>query len=169
MFYKWISSNQPGPSPPHLDQPEQLSSVLSLSHSALQVSSVSQLQQHNWAPSSLHSIYFVHSVIFSFIGIIVFTLFEICIFLWSPFLLNVLGWHWLIKLYRCQVYNSITHSLYTAFCFYHPKSNLFSWPHIWSPLLFPPSPCPPFPLVATILLPVSMSLFFCLVCSLDFL
>lgn len=32
------------------------------------------------------------------------------------FLLNLLGWCWLVKLYRFQVYNSVTHHLYIALC-----------------------------------------------------
>ena len=31
-------------------------------------------------------------------------------------LLNLLGWHWLIKLYRVQVYNSIIRHLYIILC-----------------------------------------------------
>ena len=50
-----------------------------------------------------------------------------CLFYFSFFfLLNLLGWHWLIKLHRFQVYNSIIHHLYVALCVYHPKSNLLS-------------------------------------------
>ena len=47
------------------------------------------------------------------------------------FLLNLLGWHWLItlvywliKLYRLQVYNSITHHLNVVLCVHNPMSNL---------------------------------------------
>ena len=50
--------------------------------------------------------------------------------------LNLLEWHWLIKLYRFQVYNSITHHLYVVLCIHHPQSSLL-------PSLFiPPSPTP---------------------------
>lgn len=38
--------------------------------------------------------------------------------------LNLLGIHWLIKLYRYQVYSSITHHLYIALCVPYPKSSL---------------------------------------------
>ena len=41
------------------------------------------------------------------------------------FLLNLLGWHWLIKLYRFQVNSSITHHLYIVLCqvsFHHHLS-----------------------------------------------
>ena len=42
----------------------------------------------------------------------------------------LLGWHWLIKLYRFQVYNSITHHLYIVLCIHHPKSSLLPSPFI---------------------------------------
>ena len=35
-------------------------------------------------------------------------------------LLNLLGWHWLMKWCRFQGYNSIVHHLYIALCVYHP-------------------------------------------------
>ena len=44
-------------------------------------------------------------------------------------------WHWLIKLYRLQVYISVTHHLYIALCVYHPKSNL-----LWSLYIGPSLP-----------------------------
>ena len=47
-----------------------------------------------------------------------------------------MGWHWLIKLFRFQVYNSMINHLYSALCVHHPKSNLLLLPYIWSPLLF---------------------------------
>ena len=34
-----------------------------------------------------------------------------------------MGGHWLTKLHRSQVYNSITHYLYTALCVHHAKSH----------------------------------------------
>ena len=43
------------------------------------------------------------------------------------FLLNLLGWHWLMKLYRFQGYSSIIHHLYTVLCVHHPKSSLLSF------------------------------------------
>ena len=52
---------------------------------------------------------------------------------WFPrghFLLNLLGWHWLIKSYRLQVYNSTTHQLYIILCVHHPKSSLHLSPFI---------------------------------------
>ena len=39
------------------------------------------------------------------------------LFLFFSFLLNLLGWHWLTKLYRFQVHSSTTHH-------HHPKSSL---------------------------------------------
>ena len=41
------------------------------------------------------------------------------------FLLNFLGWHWLIKLYRFRVYNSTVHHLYIVLCDYYPQKNHF--------------------------------------------
>ena len=38
------------------------------------------------------------------------------------FLLNLLGWHWLIKLCRFQTYTSIIHPLDIVLCAHHPKS-----------------------------------------------
>ena len=43
--------------------------------------------------------------------------FDMC----NVFSLNLLGWYWLIKLYRFQVYNSITYHLYVALSVHHPK------------------------------------------------
>ena len=51
-------------------------------------------------------------------------------------LLNLLGWHWLIKLHWFQVYNSIVRYLYTILsvysipCVRHPESSLVSLPCI---------------------------------------
>ena len=50
------------------------------------------------------------------------------------FLLNLLGWHWLIKVYRFQVYNSIIHHLYIVLWVHHPKSSLLPSPFM-PPLL----------------------------------
>ena len=59
-------------------------------------------------------------------------------------LLDLLGWHWLIKLYRFWVYSAITHHLYIVLCVCHPKSTLPS-PSI-APLPSSTSPTPhPFP------------------------
>ena len=63
------------------------------------------------------------------------------------FKLNLLGWHWLIRSYRFQVYSSI------VLCANHLKSN-----HLLSPYIKPPSI--PFSLAATTLLSVSMSFSF---------
>ena len=52
------------------------------------------------------------------------------------------------------MYISIIHHLYFVLCVHHPKSCLFPSPFIL-PLPSPTSPCPPFPLVKTILLSVS--------------
>ena len=72
------------------------------------------------------------------------------IFLFFIFLLNLLGWwHWLIKLYRFQVYNSMIHHLYILLCVHHSKS----FP---STTVYPPLPIsnslPPSPLVITMVL-----------------
>ena len=40
------------------------------------------------------------------------------------FLLNVLGWLWIIKLYRFQVYSSMIHHPHIVLCVHHPKSSL---------------------------------------------
>ena len=57
--------------------------------------------------------------------------------------LNLLGWRWLIRLYRFQVYSSMIHDLYIALCTHHPESNLLPSPYIWSPLPFTtPLPLP---------------------------
>ena len=53
------------------------------------------------------------------------------------FLLNLLRWHWLVTLYRFQVYNSIMH-LYIALCIHHPKSSLLL--SLFIPLLSSTSP-----------------------------
>ena len=45
-----------------------------------------------------------------------------CFYLFLHFLLNLLGWHWLTKLYRFQVYSSIMHHLHIVLCVHHPKS-----------------------------------------------
>ena len=38
------------------------------------------------------------------------------------FLIEFIGWYWLIKLYRFQVYSSIKYHLYIIFCVHHPRS-----------------------------------------------
>ena len=82
------------------------------------------------------------------------------------FKLNWLGWHWLIGLYRLQVYNTMMHDLYIILCAYHPRPNYLASPYTWPPLSFP-SLHSSSPLVATTLLSVSMS--FCwLVCFCPF-
>ena len=78
--------------------------------------------------------------------------------------MNLLGWHWLIKLYRFQVYNSIIHLL--LYCVF-TTTGQFSFHHYLSPLypLLPPPPASP--LVILILLSVSVRvcfLFFLLTC-----
>ena len=72
-------------------------------------------------------------------------------------LLNLLGWHWLIKLHRSQAYNSIIHHLYIILCIHHPEARLFLSPFI-PPLSFFTSLL--FPLVIIILFSVSMRVFF---------
>ena len=75
-------------------------------------------------------------------------------------LLNLLRWHWLIKLYRCQVYNSLIRHVYIVLCVHHPKSSLLpSHLSLLYPLLPPP---PPSPLVITMLLPSSSPLRECI-------
>ena len=74
------------------------------------------------------------------------------------FLFYLLGWHWLIKLYRFQGYISITRYLYVVLCVHHPKSSLLSSPPIPS-LPSSPFPHPPFSLVITTLFSVSMKVF----------
>ena len=37
--------------------------------------------------------------------------------------LNLQGWHWLIRLYRFQVYMSMMQDLFIALCAHHPKLN----------------------------------------------
>ena len=77
---------------------------------------------------------------------------------WILFLLNLLGWHWLIRLYRFQCT-----FLWYMFCMLHcvptTQSQILCCHHIFDPLysLLPPPPCPP---VNTILLSVSIRGFF---------
>ena len=56
-----------------------------------------------------------------------------------------MGWHWLIRLYRFQVYSSMIHHLYIVLCVYHPKLNLL-YHHIFYLTPFtlydPPTPIP---------------------------
>ena len=73
-------------------------------------------------------------------------------------LLNLLGWLWLIKLYRFQVYSSITHHLYIGLCVCHPNSSLLLSPFI-PPLPSYTFPHPPFLLGITILLSLCMNFF----------
>ena len=61
-----------------------------------------------------------------------------------------MGRHWLIKLPRFQVYNSMIHHLYVALCVYQPRSNLLLPPCIWP--FYSLLPLHPFPLITTILL-----------------
>ena len=60
------------------------------------------------------------------------------------FLLNLLGWHWLISLYRFPGYTSMVHDLYIALCAHHLKSNHLRH-HIFGPL-YPLLPAPTNPL-----------------------
>ena len=51
-----------------------------------------------------------------------------------------MGLNWLIKLYRCQVYNSMIHNLYIVLCLHHLQSNLVSqyiWPLLPFTVLYP--------------------------------
>ena len=67
--------------------------------------------------------------------------------------LNLLGWHWFIRLYKFQVYSSIVCRLYVAWSVHHPKPSLL-WHHVFDPLeaeegksrshlshAFPPASC----------------------------
>ena len=76
------------------------------------------------------------------------------------FFLNLSGWLWLIKPYRFQVYDSVTHHLHTASCAHHSQSSLFLSPPFISPLSFYPSAQHPFPLAIAILLSVAAIFFF---------
>ena len=72
------------------------------------------------------------------------------------FLLQLLGWHWLIKLYRFQVYKSTIqhwHGVFTT------QSQISFHCHIFGPL-YPLLPSQPLPLFTTI--PLSLSTRFCL-------
>ena len=64
-------------------------------------------------------------------------------FVFIPFLLNLLGWLWLTKLYRLQVHNSRTHHPYIVFCVHHAKSSLHLSPFIPSYTLPPQLPSSP--------------------------
>lgn len=61
--------------------------------------------------------------------------------------LNLLGWYWLITLYKCQLYNSVTHYLYIALCTQNSKDSLPLSPYIWPPLRSSSSTQLPSPLV----------------------
>ena len=74
------------------------------------------------------------------------------------FRLNLLGWQWLIKLHRFQLYNSMIYHLCIALYVYYPKSDLVSPSTLPSFTLY--YPLPPSPLVTTI--PLSVSMNFCL-------
>ena len=58
------------------------------------------------------------------------------------FILNLSGWHWLVKLYRLQVYNSVVHHLYIVWCAHHPKSSLLPSPPPFTSSPRPPAPTP---------------------------
>ena len=73
-------------------------------------------------------------------------------------LLNLLGWYWLIKLYRFQVCNATIRHLYIVLCVHHPRSSLLSSPLLpYTPSTFSPLPFPP---VIPILISVSMRFLF---------
>ena len=59
----------------------------------------------------------------------------------KKFLSDLLGWHWLIKLYRFQVHCSMIHHLYIISCVHQPKSSLLLSPFI-PPLPSSPAPTP---------------------------
>ena len=56
--------------------------------------------------------------------------------------MNLLGWHWLIKLHRFQVYSSIMDHLYIVLCAHHPKSSVLPPPFIPPHPLLPPLSLP---------------------------
>ena len=60
------------------------------------------------------------------------------------FLSNILGWHWLTKLYQFQVHDSRTHHLYTVLYVHRLKTRLSVYYHL-SRLYLPPSPSNPLP------------------------
>ena len=77
-----------------------------------------------------------------------------CIFFFLPcffFVLNVLGWHWLVRLYRFQVYISVVQDLHIVLCAHYAKSSHLLWPDICPPLPSSSSSNPPFSLVTNIL------------------
>ena len=75
--------------------------------------------------------------------------------------MTLFGWHWLIKLYRFQVYNSITHHLYIVLCVHHTMSGLLP-----SPFIPPYSPLPPLHPLSFCCLPMRVFFwFFCLIPS----
>lgn len=68
--------------------------------------------------------------------------FGVVVFLFS-FLLKLLGWHWLTKLYSFQAHNFIKCHLHNVLCVHHYKANLHPLPFS-PPLPFstPHIPCP---------------------------
>ena len=75
---------------------------------------------------------FFPSFFFSFLAFscLFFLSFLFFSFLSFIFLLNLLRQHWLIKLYRFQVYKSIIHHLYIVLYIHGPKSSFLSSPFI---------------------------------------
>ena len=71
-------------------------------------------------------------------------------------LIKLLGWHWLIRLCKFQLYNSTMHHLYLH-CVPTTQSQIFFYHHIFDPFTHH---LPLLPLVTTILLSVSMSFYF---------
>lgn len=84
--------------------------------------------------------------------------------LFSPFLLNLLRWYWLTKLYTVQVPNSKTHHLYTSLYGHHPKPSLCPSPFF---ALIPSytSPAPPTTNHHIVVLDHDLFLFFFPFCS----
>ena len=66
-------------------------------------------------------------------------LFKVYLFLFFSFLLHLLEWHWLTKLYKFQVHNSPTRHLYTVVCVHHSNS-LSPVISLYPSSLPPPSP-----------------------------
>lgn len=64
------------------------------------------------------------------------------IFYFLKLLFNLLGWSWLIKLYRVQAYNSRTHHLHIILCVHHLSQ--VSCLQYLSPLYPPLPPATPF-------------------------
>lgn len=77
-------------------------------------------------------------------------------------LIYSLGWYWLVKSYRFQVYISIIHLLYISLCVHPPPSVLLASPYIWPPFPSSTSLSFPSPTKCCLCLWVVVSFFLCL-------